>query len=241
MYEEHSVFKPPQNPNQKIWRYMDFAKFVSLISTSALYFAAADKMLDKFEGSYSRANVDFRKEWYKEVPFDFHEQLGAYWRMARSHTYLSCWHMADYESAAMWELYQAEGRGVAVRSTFKNLRDSLQAPQPIYIGVVDYISYEKDVIPENNAFYPYVHKRRSFEHERELRALTQNPNHLNAPGDPERPFTNMIPVDLAKLINAVYVAPEVPDWYRAVVQSVVEKYGLKLAVKRSSLDKDPIF
>ncbi len=28
---DHSVFKQPSNPDIKLWRYMDFAKYVSLL------------------------------------------------------------------------------------------------------------------------------------------------------------------------------------------------------------------
>jgi len=31
MYQKHIDFKPPEDENVKIWRYMDFTKFVSLI------------------------------------------------------------------------------------------------------------------------------------------------------------------------------------------------------------------
>jgi len=241
MYELHTVFNPPADPNQKIWRYMEFSKFVSLISTSKLYFGAADKMVDRFEGSYSRANINFRKEFYGEVPLDFQRQLSDHARNSRQYTYLNCWHMSDYESAAMWGLYQAEGRGVAIRSTFNNFKDCFKTPQRIYIGTVSYADYKEDVIPENNDYYRFVHKRRSFVHEREIRALISDPNYLNAPDIPKIDFTNNVPVDLSLLINAVHVAPDSPDWFFKAAQSVAEKYNLTAPVKQSALDKDPIF
>lgn len=42
------------------------------------------------------------------------------------------------------------------------------------IGLVKYIDYDKDVFPLDNTFYPFTHKRKSFEHEREVRFLIQN-------------------------------------------------------------------
>ena len=45
MYAEHGSFRPP--PEEAVlWRYMDFTKFVSLLSTNALYFARADTLGD---------------------------------------------------------------------------------------------------------------------------------------------------------------------------------------------------
>lgn len=62
MYKEHPVFEKPENENAKIWRYIDFTKFVSLLDKSALFFTRADRLGDPFEGSYSRANIKLRPE-----------------------------------------------------------------------------------------------------------------------------------------------------------------------------------
>ena len=41
----------PENPDIKVWRYMDFTKLVSLYSRQALYFSRLDHLGDTFEGS----------------------------------------------------------------------------------------------------------------------------------------------------------------------------------------------
>src|SRR5919199_3107176 len=46
----HYVFKEPSNPDIKIWRYMDFAKYVSFLESSALWFSRIDKLNETFEG-----------------------------------------------------------------------------------------------------------------------------------------------------------------------------------------------
>lgn len=37
--------------------------------------------------------------------------------------------------------------------------------------MVEYIDLERNWLPGGNAFYPYVHKRLSFSHEQEVRAV----------------------------------------------------------------------
>ena len=37
-YVEHKHFTPPADKNIKIWRYLDFTKFVSLLDQRALFF-----------------------------------------------------------------------------------------------------------------------------------------------------------------------------------------------------------
>lgn len=54
MYKEHPVFQQPNNENIKIWRYMDFTKFMSLLDTKKLFFTRADKFEDPFEGSWPK-------------------------------------------------------------------------------------------------------------------------------------------------------------------------------------------
>lgn len=101
---------------------------------------------------------------------------------------------------------------------------------------MQYVDYQRVVIPEGNTFWPFVHKRRSFEHERELRAITA---HLRAG---PRPPNIRISVDLGKLIENVFVAPTCPHWFAELVGNLLVRYGLPhLVPQRSSLDDQPLF
>lgn len=57
MFETHQSFISPENENVKIWRYIDFTKFVSLLDTKSLYFTCINKFEDPFEGSTPKLNV----------------------------------------------------------------------------------------------------------------------------------------------------------------------------------------
>jgi hypothetical protein len=114
-------------------------------------------------------------------------------------------------------------------------------PASVYLGEVQYIDYETDWLPDSSLFYPVIHKRKSFEHERELRALF-----LDSPEDPLT--TNnlqegyRVEVSLDDLIEAVYVAPTALDWFRDLVGAVKGKYGFAhKPIIRSSLGKDPAY
>jgi len=56
-----------------IWRYMDFTKFVDIISTEELYFSRSDCFEDDFEGSYPEKHVAARLDTLKNesdsIPF----------------------------------------------------------------------------------------------------------------------------------------------------------------------------
>jgi hypothetical protein len=49
------------NDNQLLWRYMDFAKFVSMLHEGGLYFARAGDFNDRFEGAAGLSSRE--SEW----------------------------------------------------------------------------------------------------------------------------------------------------------------------------------
>ena len=55
MYEKHPVFTAPTDENIKIWRYMDFTKFLSFIDKKTLFFTRVDQLEDKFEGRFTKS------------------------------------------------------------------------------------------------------------------------------------------------------------------------------------------
>ena len=55
MYKEHNSFESIDD-NKKIWRYMDFTKFIDILENEALFFTRSDRFEDKFEGTLPIAN-----------------------------------------------------------------------------------------------------------------------------------------------------------------------------------------
>jgi hypothetical protein len=52
MYTEHSKLFLRYDDSQRIWRYMTYERFKSLIQNEALFFCRADKFDDKWEGVF---------------------------------------------------------------------------------------------------------------------------------------------------------------------------------------------
>jgi hypothetical protein len=157
--------------------------------------------------------------------------------------FVSCWNLSEYESAALWHVY---GRGIAIKSTFARLRDSLTTEMPVYIGTVAYIDYAHDTFPAGNAFYPLMHKRLYFETEHELRAVVPGQTHADPEdearwtGDPRTGIT--VDVDLDLLVAAVYIAPTSGEIILLdVVHSLCAAFGLPASIRQSSLDQSPRF
>jgi len=257
MYKEHPAFVKPQGKKIKIWRYMDFTKFVSLLEKNELFFARADKLGDPFEGSYPRENVQQRainhKQMMAQLPGHLHrffqgrdQALSQFFRNLKNFIFINSWHESQHESAAMWRLYLKSNEGIAIQSTFGRLKDCFKQGTPdIYIGEVHYRDYLTERIPGSNFFAPFLHKRKSFEHEKELRALvleyTRTKDGLPNLSEPPSSDGIGVPVDLEKLIANIYVAPENPRWFLELVKSVTRKYGIKKIPVQSALDAKPLY
>jgi hypothetical protein len=246
MYSPHPVFQSPSD-SALIWRYLDLAKYLNLLSKRSLYFARPSRLGDRFEGSLTAGNQASIERTIASVPVEQREAVRAgiaeNTREGLRSLGVNCWHLGDYESAAMWRLYVRGNQGLALQSTFARLRQSLGAsPLEVHIGKVNYIDYEKETFPEDNMFWQFLHKRRSFEYERELRAIIWEPRWgtWKVRDQGEVPGINL-EVDLETLLERVYVSPTSPQWFEDLVRSTSLQYGVQCDVLKSDLDKDPIF
>jgi hypothetical protein len=143
--EPHPLLSSPSDPAERVWRYMDFAKFVSLISRRELYLCNLEPMSkdDPHEGLLSAPNYRHR-EWrtiadltveeyktifYKEmegeeqrIQFESQRNSREYWLRRRFYDrrtlLVNCWHLNRYESAAMWARYAVGSQGIAITSSY---------------------------------------------------------------------------------------------------------------------------
>jgi hypothetical protein len=104
-YTPHVHFSPPRIGDAKIWRYLDFTKFVSLLDQESLFFARADTLGDSFEGSITAGNIaSLERRFASQSPEDREFGLGYYADLTRhavTEMAISSWHLNEYESAAM--------------------------------------------------------------------------------------------------------------------------------------------
>ena len=236
MYQAYKDFKIPPL-NKGLWRYLDFTKFVSLLDTKALFFARIDTLEDPFEGTLFRAIEDrCSPEIIRDV-----EKL-------RRWVGVNCWHANNYESDAMWKMYGAK-TGVAIRTTCQGLINSFTGTSSaVHIGQVQYVDYETFNVPledvaDNLLRFLFLYKRKHFEHEREVRALTHDIPRGNDPIDLSEPVWDggkPCKVDLNQLVDEVVISPLAQPWFIELVTSVAGKYGLSAEVRQSSMSESPV-
>jgi hypothetical protein len=97
-----------------------------------------------------------------------------------------------------------------------------------------YFAFEEEL--HSNSLTPLVYKRRSFEHEKELRAIACRAFTADSPE-----FGIKINIDLTTLIEAVFASPGAPPYFKLIIEDIRTRFGCNFEVHQSDLATDPIY
>ena len=114
MYVDNESYRKPKDENIKVWRYMDFTKFMDLLNSSELFFSRPDMFNDPFEGSLTTPSSQYLDKLISEKAPKKRGNLGKIFKSFRGVIGISCWHINQSESDAMWKLYLEKNEGIAV-------------------------------------------------------------------------------------------------------------------------------
>ena len=151
-----------------LWRYMDFTKFVDLVVTTELYLRRVDLLDDPREGLFKDP------EWTRLLQRT--DDMAPSTENSRSLSFVNCWCEGADESRAMWDLYGANARGIAIKTTMNSVRSAIGGSDlPIYIGRVEYVDWKQHDRDPGNLIGMCVRKSEGYRHEREVRLLFWSP------------------------------------------------------------------
>lgn len=236
MYESNKFLSSPRQ-NTKIWRYMDFTKYVSLLELNSLFFSRADKLVDPFEGTYPEYVIKLKQ---KELGSEQYSSWSRTLRKVPKFTLVNSWSIDNIDNPALWKLYVQSKNGISIQSTFRRLKNSFNSFEwPVNIGKVIYIDYYKDKFPTNDTILAFVHKRKNFQYENELRAIVEYFEKIDENTKEPRFKGAYIPVDINELIENIYISPTADDWFYDLVELVTKKYGLDKQLIASDLVDKP--
>ncbi|WP_067730854.1 DUF2971 domain-containing protein [Oceanobacillus damuensis] len=237
---EYNIYNNKMDLSVGIWRYMNFSRFVNLLDSNSLFFSKPSSFRDPYEGSYSE--VDIKRiigepdSFVPNIKSDYddkRQQLMKKSKLLLDLVGVSCWHLNNNESAAMWDLYLRSGDGIAIKSNVSNLIRSITSDDVFY-GQVQYIDYTKE-ITSNNTYESLFYKRSSFSHENEFRLICfesiEEPYFKN--------YGTLQKCDINLLIDEIYVSPLAPRWFTDTVRSVSDKYAINKPIIQSSLYNSP--
>ena len=230
MYLNNPNIKLPEDPDTIVWKYLDLSKFLDLLLSQKLFMSRSDKFEDQYEGTFSEPTYEEIKKLSINNPEFLH-----YYKSHREKVAISSWHINEYESFAMWQIFTQNSEGIAIQSTVNRLKKALNSETQYqqYIGEVNYIDYKKEYIPFDDMFFPFLFKRKSFQYEREVRILsdvTQSNIKLND--------GLKINVDINQLIEKIYIHPKSENWYKNLVIELVSKLGFDFTIEKSDLESD---
>jgi hypothetical protein len=242
----------------KIWRYMDLAKFVSLLSSESLYFACPTEFHDPYEGFYPKSHTQafsqISQKYLDQMAVTRDEIIARHpgvniigldsavgvamdgfkkaFDEVRLKFGITCWHKNEVESEAMWKLYSASGNGIAIESTESQLRDSILDREDLVIADVRYVDFETDPVEKGHENYGLFLKRKSFEHEKELRGTVL----LKEVGKGQ-----LVKCNLDILITKVHISPLAPPYLKEAVDNICSGSARKLGkpILQSSLFDKP--
>lgn len=222
--------------SEQIWRYMPLDKFIDIIVSETLFFTPLQHFQknDPFEGGIPRSAIKAIVDAVSSVTVSpsAEHRVGTIdvLRKFTSGIQVNCWHNNNDESEAMWKLYSGSHSGVAIKTSVSRLAQAIIDPSDAIaaIGRVKYFDFFDDTIPlhkfvNDGQLFPLL-KRKSFEHEREIRVyITQQ---LDGDMDQLRIDPVRLKVDPRVLIERVVLSPYSNKGSLENIKKVCEKFGI---------------
>jgi hypothetical protein len=219
-----------------LWRYMDLAKFVSMLEKKAIWLARADTFGDKHEGRFPDEMLEYINKAYETFDdndnspikdaSDFQDYLV-------KNTFISCWHQNLEENMVMWEIYGKDKNAVAIQTTVagvtENTNSSNLSGHSLIMKNVEYKNTNEitGVLLYEDCFF---RKRRHFSFEKEVR-ISLDTYSRRSPKK-HTPYGYELPVFLNGMIQKVIIHPDSPKWFQEVINSIIKKYDLHVSVER---------
>lgn len=159
MYLNNPNIKLPDDPDTIVWKYLDLSKFLDLLLSKKLFMSRSDKFEDQYEGTFSEPTY----EEIKKLAVDNPEFLN-YYKTHREKVAISSWHINEYESFAMWQIFTKNNEGLAIQSTIGRLQKAVKPESNFdqYIGEVNYIDYKKNIFRLMICFFPFYLNEKAF-------------------------------------------------------------------------------
>ena len=245
------VFYPKEN--YRIVKYMDLAKFISLLHSKSLFFCRLDKLEDKFEGSSPKRNLEhneflFRQRYeqnhLKSSNIDESVAKDLFVRnniedKLKSLYCVCCWNKYNSESYALWKIYSEINKGIMITSSIEKIKKSFNStPENIQLSEVRYINHDTDLIGKGNSNYPIIHKNVAYNYEDELRLihLVEAENGLFYDWNSQvNSSGKLLSNNLDILIDEIILSPYAPKWFFDIVQDLTIKYNLNKRIKHSNI------
>lgn len=255
-----SIYNLPDE-NCTLFKYMDLSKFLYLVTTRKLYMHRLDDFEDIFESTipdttykpetqaykflenslkvngYSDKDINEKMSKDPQTLRDKYRKLSEKFRVS---THITCFHNNDYESAAMWKLYCQGKDGIAIKTTANNLIGSIdESPdEKLHLGKVAYSDFSKEDIDFVIPYSLALNKRKSFEHEKEIRLFKYNEFFYKNKYEDLRKTNigfNVENINIETFISEILISPYAESYIQQVIEDILKKCNYKIKVTKSTL------
>lgn len=231
------IEKQEIDTQEPLWRYFKTDRFLDLLRTGHLYFASARQFDDPFEGAVAvlppglPVDPRYASKDYVDSAFEELKRL----------TKISCWHRANYESDAMWQLYSGSKKGIAIRTNAMRIRAAARpyrlkehyGEEVLWAGNIFYVDLLKERL-NTSMLDRFWYKHMAFSWEREFR-LGISLRSAEEAGVDVPDGGVLVEVDVPTLIERIFLGPSLAEEDTALVREAAAVHSLGDRISVSSM------
>lgn len=218
------------NKDDRLFRYLTLAQFISLMENKRLFLKKVKSWDDPWEGPDDQ--LPLIKEDGKQIKDESLLTLS---------TVGQCW-TYEKDSDAMWRIYSNDRQGVMIETIasnfeyIKNLKHALLS-KVNYYNKSNYIEKRQEIA--KNRSYGFAGdmalKREAFKHENEVRLLVCLQDYHSEIKDIWDILVYGFEVEPTLFIKSVTFDPRADDWYVETMKKYCDSKSLKCPIQKSRL------
>lgn len=232
--------------NTVLTRYISFVKLISMLE-QGFFIPKTNLFIDDWEGSLHLFNGE-------EDSFQTKERL----RSARDWIYVSCWHLDEPESHAMWNSYGQTNDSLAIQTTHQDFKLAYHHSKTNMLAYFDKVRYQEpdsaqrlynnqpvrrwynDEFPVSDPIFSYLplqlyHKHKAFSFENEARLVLVD-NDATLENNNKKLGLHLSIQDSREMIKKIILHPNSSAWFEDTVRKLInDTYKLDIPIWKSSL------
>lgn len=214
--------------DDKLWRYMSYEKFESLINSRSIYFARIDQFQDNLEGVPSFISIKHIMSDKSKNDKQKQECLRLYHLRIENNrrvSYACCWHINKNVNIELWNSYGGNSNNsIGIETNVAKLnKELLKTGLPFLNEPMRY--FDENYFNQYAYWFPTMFKREEYKNEKEYRTI------LFIHGWDSIGVKSK--VNIENLIRRIHVHPNSTKEFFKEVQIFIKNSGLNIPVTKS--------
>jgi hypothetical protein len=227
-YFDHLELPSAPDGDEVIWRYLSMDQLLNILNEETIHFSRVDHSSGSFPNIESQVALNV----LAGIPPEAARRSLYLMKGVQSAVFTNSWYESGAHEHLRWEIHGGNDK-VAIRTTVDALQNALSlSSQKISMSSVQYIDFACVPMPTGNAFLPTLYRPQELRHDKEvlMLLLQAGGKEVFTPG-PEKGVG--VKIDTTSLIKGVRVAAQSSSWFRSLVLSIADRYGLNFETDES--------